>query len=155
MKSIKLAVWSVCLTLGTSLSAQSIDTLSIKRTTLSLYTPNRMMVSPTLDLKSIDFTKGALPLSLYNGTTQMYDTYVGVGDEHVYGGSSVSFNSRRNPIADLLLGTDSFLERNPLLMQNPAFFSGEDYRVRDSFNPYGASTLGEALFGGVLGLLFN
>ncbi len=155
MNRVRPVVLFIYLLSGVFLNGQSQDTVLTKGKIFSLYAPNFMTTAITLDLKNIDLTKDRLTLSLYNGTTNMYDTYVGVGDDHVYGGSTVSFTERGNVMTNLFLGSDSFLESNPLLIQNPVFFPGEDYRVRDSFNPYGATTMGEALFGGFLGLLFN
>ena len=108
------------------------------------------------DLKKLNFETNVPTLFLYNRTTNSYDTYLNNDGNYTYSGSSTIFRNEPNFFTTLFLGNDSFIESNTLLL-NRSLLLDEDvsYRVRDSFNPNGASNFSEAVLGGVLGLLFD
>ncbi len=157
MSSIKSAILLIYLLLGVSIYAQSKDTLLLaKGETFNFYVPNFTTINQTLSLKNFDFQKNLPTLSLYNKTTNMYDNYLNKGNGYMYSNSNFFFENKSNFFIDLFLGNNSFMQNNSLI-QNNYFMLGDDsvYRIRDSFNPYGASNMRQALVGGVLGLLFN
>ncbi|WP_076456525.1 hypothetical protein [Zobellia uliginosa] len=139
-----------------SLYAQSKDSLVTKGTTFHFHVPNFNATNHSLNFKSLSFPKNIPTLSLYNPTTNMYDNYLGDRNGYTYTNSTIFFDNKSNFFIDLFLGNDSFMESNSLMPNHP-FIWDEDatYRVRDSFNPYGATNMREALSGGVLSLLFN
>jgi len=152
-KSISLII---SLLLGISIFAQSKDTLMLKNSMFNINAPNFKSTDNSFGLKNIDFQKNTQSLFLYNRTTNLYDTYTNDGSTYRYSNSTVFFENKSNIFIDLYLGNNSFMESSSL-MQNTSFMRYENptYRVRDSFNPYGAANMQEALVGGVLGLLFN
>ena len=93
-------------------------------------------------------------LSLYNPIANWYDTYLPVQEGYV--NSKTLMTSSPNPrfLNDVFQGLD--LNRQSLVGIQ---FTGPSVStiipVQDSFNPYGVSTMGDALVAGVLGLLFN
>ena len=93
-------------------------------------------------------------LSLYNPVSNWYDTYLPVQEGYVK--SSTLMTASPNPrfLNDVFQGAD--LNRQSLVgiqFTGPAVSTV--IPVQDSFNPYGASTVGDALVSGFLGLLFN
>jgi len=157
MSRIKSILLSICLLLSVFLYAQSKDTLFAKGTTYNFHVPNFNATDYSLNFKSLSFPNNTPTLSLYNSTTNMYDNYSSNGNGHTYSNSTLFFENRSNFFIELFLENDSFMESNNSLMQNHFLIWGEEptYRVRDSFNPYGATNIREALVGGILGLLFN
>lgn len=142
--------------MSTSTYAQVKDILySEKSATYNIYTPH-LTANQTFGLEKVDFHTEVPTLVLYNKTTNFYDSYLFNNDNYTYFNSSVIFKNRSNFFTDLFLGKDTFMESNSL-MPNTFFMLDEDarYPIRDSFNPYGASNISEALVGGVLGFLFN
>jgi len=152
-KSISLII---SLLLGISIFAQSKDTLMLKNSIFNINAPNFKSTDNSFGLKNIDFQKNTQSLFLYNSTTNLYDTYLHDGSTYIYSNSTVFFDNKSNIFIDLYLGNNSFME-NSSHMQNASFRLHENatYRVQDSFNPYGATNIQEALVGGFLGLLFN
>jgi len=156
MTNKKSILLLICLLLGISICAQTKDTLLLKNPMFNFNTPNFTRTDNTFGLKNIDFQKNASSLFLYNSTTNLYDTYINDGSTYIYSNSTIFFENKSNIFIDLYLGNNSFMESNSL-MQNTSFILDKNatYWVRDSFNPYGAANMREALVGGVLGLLFN
>ena len=93
-------------------------------------------------------------LSLYNPIANWYDTYLPVQEGYVK--NKTIMTSSQNPrfLNDVFQGSD--LNHKSLVGIQ---FTGPSVStiilVQDSFNPYGVSTMGDALVAGVLGLLFN
>ena len=146
-----------CLFLSTVFYAQSKDTLQgLKRANFMYHDSASAIIDQPSVLKNINFQKLTPTLVLYNKTTNMYNAYWNNNGSFSFS-SKATFRNRSNFFTTLFLGNDSFIESNTAFMQNRSFLLDEDttYQVRDSFNPYGASNINEALIGGVLGLLFN
>lgn len=157
MKIIKLIILVFSLSLSIPIYAQAKDILhNENKAANNFYNSNLTTLNQTFGIEKLDFQKKVPTLVLYNKTTNFYDTYLYIGSDYTYINSNVIFKNRSNIFIDLFLGNDFFMESNSL-MPNTSFILDEDarYPVRDSFNPYGASNISEALLGGVLGLLFN
>ena len=148
-------VFLICLSLSISLYAQK-DSWGAKDTTFYFQVPNSNITNHSLNFKSLSVPKNIPSLSLYNPTTNRYDNYLGNGDDYIYSNSTIFFENKANFFTNLFLGNDSFMQNNSLMQSHPLIWDEDStYRVRDSFNPYGATNMREALLGGILGLLFN
>lgn len=155
MKIIKSVLFFLFLSI--SFYGQNGDSLqNSKRFRPALYTPGLGDTNGHYVLKMPNFQTDVPTLVLYNKTTNLYDTYLNINNSYIYSGATTRFKNRSNFFTSLFLGNDSFSESNSLLPNRSILLTDDlNYRVRDSFNPHGASTISEALLGGVLGLLFN
>ena len=117
---------------------------------------NSSTSSPTYFANNQDLYKSKYTLVLYNSTLDLYDTYSATSDVYNYSGSTKFYKPKTNFLTTLFLGNDSFGESNTVLEHRSMLLADDvSYRIRDSFNPHGASNMSEALIGGVFGLLFN
>ncbi|MBZ9632189.1 hypothetical protein LB465_15510 [Salegentibacter sp. LM13S] len=155
MKITKPLILIFCLFSSLSFYAQTKD--SIKSISSKFYTHvGSSAIDQPLSLKKLNFQRSTPSLVLYNSTTNLYDIYLDGNGSYSYSGSNIRFRHKSNFLTTLFLGNDSFTESNTLLPNSTLLLDEDDtYRVRDSFNPHGASNISEALIGGVLGLLFN
>lgn len=154
MKSLVLTFF-LCLTVP--FYGQTKDSLEIAEgLNLNLYDPGFSNKEQPNLLQNFNTTSQTSNLVLYNGTTNLYDVYSASGEGYTYSSSTTQFRPKSNFFTTLFLGNDSFTE-NKTLLRNRSLLLDEDdsYRVRDSFNPHGASNFSEAIIGGVLGLLFD
>lgn len=156
MKVIRPVLILCSLFLGMSFYGQTNDSLQNLKKKSVLYFPGFSTNDQSSSLKKLDFQTVAAPLVLYNGTTNAYDIYSNYNGGYSYSGSNTIFKTKSNFLTTLFLGNDSFVESNTLLLHRSlSLDENHSYRVRDSFNPNGASNFSEAVLGGVFGLLFN
>ena len=158
MKIIRSILLIVSFFLSMSFYGQTIDSLQNGNNKKSIiYSSGFSSYDQKFDLQKLNIEAKEPTLMLYNRTTNSYDTYLTKNDSYSYIGSNVIFKNKSNFFTTLFLGDDSFIEGNSLLLNSSSLLLDEDvsYRVRDSFNPNGASNFSEAVLGGVFGLLFN
>lgn len=156
MKFIKSVLIIFTLFLSMSFYGQKNDSLQNVTNTKSILYLSNFSSNDHLSIEKLNVQTKTASLVLYSRTTNSYDTYLDSKGVYSYSGSSTIFKNKSNFFTTLFLGNDSFIESNTLLL-NKSLLLEEDvsYRVRDSFNPNGASNFSEAVLGGVLGLLFN
>ena len=156
MKFIKSVLIIFTLFLSMSFYGQKNDSLQNVTNTKSILYLSNFSSNDHLSIEKLNVQTKAASLVLYSRPTNSYDTYLDSNGVYSYSGSSTIFKNKSNFFTTLFLGNDSFIESNTLLL-NKSLLLEEDvsYRVRDSFNPNGASNFSEAVLGGVLGLLFN
>ncbi|WP_298248322.1 hypothetical protein [uncultured Christiangramia sp.] len=152
MKSLKPLLFILVLTFSISINAQIKDSVS----SVSDSSSDSSTSSPTYFANNQDLYKSNYTLVLYNSTTDLYDTYSATSDVYYYSGSTKFYKPKTNFLTTLFLGNDSFGESNTVLEHRSILLADDvSYRIRDSFNPHGASNMSEALIGGVFGLLLN
>ena len=154
MKIKNLPVIFFFLSLSMSFYGQKKDSL---QTGYDLNFNNSSTVFSTSQvLENFDYQAQYSKLFLYNNTTNLYNVYSNTDDSYVQNSFTNVYRPKSNFFTNLFLGNDRFPENNTLLL-NKSLLIDEDvsYRVRDSFNPHGASNFSEAILGGVLGLIFN
>lgn len=112
--------------------------------------PVQTQFAPTLALP--EFTEA---ISLYNPTHNWYDTYTATEYGYTPNTTLMSYVPQDQVLADGFAGNElgQALVRTQYNLFDPGFNTINP--VRDSFNPYGASTMKDALLSGVLGMLFN
>lgn len=143
-----------CLVIGSSIFAQQNNTVTVTTTfnksVTSLQMPVQAKLAPTLTLP--EFTSA---ISLYSPTHNWYDTFIPTGDAYVQSSSIMHQVSQTNFLRDGFSGNElsQTLVRSQYNLFAPGFNTINP--VRDSFNPYGASTMRDALLSGVLGMLFD
>ncbi len=133
----KIALLLICGFLGSSIYAQSKDSLKVK--TFNFFKSDFKQNNRTFHLKKIRLTSSDAYFSYYNKTTHLYDNYLIVHNKFSYSNSSPNYYN------NFIFYTD-----NNLLLEN--YFK---HNKRDSFNPNGVSNIGEALFYGVLESIFK
>lgn len=157
MKIFRSVLIIFFLLLSMSFYGQTNDSLqNLKSKKTILYFSSFSSNDKPFALEKLNVPTKTPKLVLYNRTTNSYDKYLNHNGSYSYSGSTTIFKNKSNFFTALFLGNDSFTESNTLLL-NRSLLLGEDvsYRVRDSFNPNGASNFSEAVLGGVFGLLFN
>lgn len=152
MKITKPVLLIIFLLISISFYGQTKDSVQ----NLDFLSSNFSTTQESLFTHDLDIHSQTSSLILYNRTTKLYDTYSVADSIYVYRGSTSTFKPKTNFLTTLFLGNNSFVESNTLLENRTLLlYEDADYRVRDSFNPHGASNLSEALIGGFFGLLFN
>ncbi|RXG15000.1 hypothetical protein DSM03_104158 [Leeuwenhoekiella aestuarii] len=143
-----------CLVISSSIFAQNngigFTSNSINKPVSSFQIPVQTKLALTLTLP--EFTEA---LSLYNPTHNWYDTYSVTEDGYTPNTTLMSYVPQAHVLTDGFSGSDlsQALVRTQFNFFDPGFNTINP--VRDSFNPYGASTIKDALLSGVLGILFN
>ncbi|WP_141878056.1 hypothetical protein [Gramella sp. Hel_I_59] len=152
MKSLKPILFISFLMFSISIHAQIKDS-ALNTSNLS---SDISTSSPTYFANNQDLYKSKYTLVLYNSTKNLYDTYSATSDVYNYSGSTNIYKPETNFLTTLFLEDDSIGE-SEMVLEHRSMLLDDDvsYRIRDSFNPHGASNMSEALVGGVFGLLFN
>ena len=144
-----------CLVISSSIFAQNkgvgfTSNSIVNKPVNGLQMPVQAKLAPALTLP--EFTPA---ISLYNPTHNWYDTYTATEDGYTPNNTLMSYIPQNQVFKDGFSGHD--LGQALVLTQynlfNPGFNTINP--VRDSFNPYGASTMKDALLSGVLGMLFD
>ncbi|EGV44692.1 hypothetical protein BZARG_1541 [Bizionia argentinensis JUB59] len=127
MKKLKTKLIITLLTFGTSVYAQSKDSLITINNVFNSVSLNSNINSTSydLDLNNINLPTKNLLFSSINKTTQLNDNYLVINEAYIYHNSNFLFENK---------------------------FKGS--RI-DSYNPYGASNINSALFLGVVGVFLN
>ena len=98
-------------------------------------------------------------ISIYNSFLNTYDNYLADDEGNFTFSRSNAFfnNNKSNFFTTLFLGYYSEAESNLIIQDNYPLTIYEDKAsvIRDSFNPHGASSIGQALLGGFFSTLFN
>lgn len=155
MNRIKSVVLLIYISLNLSVYAQTNDTLLTKSAAINLSVAKFNTTGHTFRLKSLKIPKRKTTISVYNKTTNLYDNYLENRNGYIYSNSNIIFETKSNFLIDLFMGNNSFNQNNSLMQNHYMLDVHSTYRVRDSFNPHGASNIREALVGGFLGLLFD
>lgn len=91
MKKFRTLLFMTLLVFGTSIYAQSKDSLNTKHNMLGSL--NFKIKNYALDFKDIDFTKKNLFFSSYNETTKLNDSYLISNKEFIYSKSNLLFEN--------------------------------------------------------------
>ncbi len=119
--------------------------------------PDRIDLSQdTTGLLSLNLPKREPVISLYNATHQWYDTYFPTPEGYVKSNTLMNPSPQTRFLNPVFPGTET-TSLSPSLasirFKGPAVST--IIPLRDSFNPYGTATVGDALVSGFLGLLFD
>ncbi|MBZ9629710.1 hypothetical protein LB465_02880 [Salegentibacter sp. LM13S] len=156
MKKNKFVVLICCLFICLSFYGQTNDSLqNVNSVKSNFFNSGFSKVDQPFVPKKLNIQTNASTLVLYNKTTNLYDNYVGNNDSYGYSSSNTMFRNKSNFFTTLFLGNASSMENNTLLPNRSLLLKDDNYIIRDSFNPNGASNFSEAVIGGVLNLIFN
>ncbi len=148
MNKIKFLFFFLCISISSSLCAQLKDSLSTKHRLFA--SSNTSITTPSFNFNFKNRSpKKEVIFSAFNPGTLVYDHYMHDGNTFIYSNSNLFYQGKTHPIINFMLDNDSFIRQDNYLIQK------NNYRYRDSFNPYGASNIHDALLGGFIGLLFN
>lgn len=140
----------VSLTIWTQKNYFVQGSITINYSSIMSYEPNNYKVFDYSQyFKNIDFSKQEYIFSSFNRTSSLYDNYFIDDTTFTFSNSNMMYKPKSNILTDL------FIENSNNIQYHSFGINNVGMPVRDSFNPYGTTSIKTAIKGGILGLLFN